>query len=95
MYNKMEGIKTPKLSKNDTSIRPLVNYIQAQILKNKINLENKYAFRNRYEFTDELKNIKIRNYMDSTNHYINISIEQIINVIINKLENINNEHSQI
>ncbi len=91
-----------KLHKIDKPIRPLINSktapnykigkIITKILKEKLQLENKYNIKNSIQLTENLINTQISSdtklySFDITNMYTNIPVDNTINLIENTLNN--------
>jgi len=91
-----------KLHKTDKPIRPLINSktapnykigkIITKILKEKLQLENKYNIKNSIQLTENLINTQISSdtklySFDITNMYTNIPVDNTINLIENTLNN--------
>lgn len=100
----------PKLHKPGYPIRPLINFKTApsyfiaktidKILRQKIDINNKYIVKNGYEVIFKLKNTSINNNTkmisyDITNMYSNIPINATIDIIRNKLINNNEQNNTI
>jgi hypothetical protein len=100
----------PKLHKKDIPIRPLVNFKSApsykisklilQQLQTLIELPNKYNVKNSTELINKINNTQITEKskiysFDIKNLYTNIPIKETINIIENKLKDINSTTDNI
>ena len=93
----------PKLHKESTPNRPVINYTTAPgykatklletIIKNNIRIKNNYSIKNSYEFFEKLKKMKmIPQYkfvsFDITNLYTNVPVKETIEILTNNLNEV-------
>jgi predicted GIY-YIG superfamily endonuclease len=91
----------PKLHKDNTPIRPLVNYMPApayrlakkleSIIKKEVKLHNSHSLKNSLELIETIKNTELNpRYtlasLDITNLYTNVPVTETINILQDNLE---------